>query len=246
MYDPVKDGLKKHIEGVLYNEAKPPPILSDVVHCFWEMKTKAPLKEAFTVHAIPDACTNILFNQQETHIAGITALKTRYTELNLGKDFNYAGIQLFPGVWQGNGDETKDSFVGTAYTGDMPLIDINIQTAPLSFEEKQPIFAALILSLMSKQIVIRNPITHKILSQLETLTSVSEMAALTHLSPRQLQRNLKSSTGFSPHDFLKVMRLQQSLKQHNLDRYTDQSHFIRSFKAITGYTPSDYYKKYDV
>jgi AraC-like DNA-binding protein len=72
------------------------------------------------------------------------------------------------------------------------------------------------------------------------------MAGITHLSPRQLQRTLKRTTGFSPHDFLKVLRLQQSLKQYNLDRYTDQSHFIRSFKKITGYTPTEYFRRYDV
>jgi AraC-like DNA-binding protein len=72
------------------------------------------------------------------------------------------------------------------------------------------------------------------------------MAAITHLSSRQLQRNLKKSTGFSRHDFIKVIRLQHSFKKHYLDAYTDQSHFIRSFRKITGYTPAEYYRKYDV
>ena len=37
MYDPVKDGLERSVDGVTYLEARPPAELADVVHCFWEM-----------------------------------------------------------------------------------------------------------------------------------------------------------------------------------------------------------------
>ncbi len=246
MYDPIKDGMEKNIGDVIYNEAKPPEHLKNIVHSYWQMKTDTPLDEDFTLHAIPDACINILFNQQETDIAGITGLKTTYTELNLGKDFHYAGIQFFPGVWQGNPDETKDRFVGSKYVGKLPLIDVNFQTASLSFVDKLPIFTALVASLVEQKIVEQNKVVQKILTNLDCVHSVSDMADIVHHSPRQLQRILKEATGFSPHDFLKVMRLQQSLKEQDVDLYTDQSHFIRSFKKITGYTPTQYFRKYDV
>ncbi len=246
MYDPIKDGIEKCSGTVIYNEAKPPDELRDIVHSYWQLKTETSLEDNFTLHAIPDACINILFNQKDTDIAGITGLKTTYIELNLGRDFDYAGIQFFPGVWQGNRNETKDSFVGSKYLGQLPLIGINVKTASLSFLDKLPIFTNLVSSLVEQSIVERNMDVKKILSNLDRIHSVSEMAEVTHYSPRQLQRILKQSTGFSPHDFLKVMRLQQSLKEHNVDLYSDQSHFIRSFKKITGYTPTDYFRKYDV
>jgi AraC-like DNA-binding protein len=69
---------------------------------------------------------------------------------------------------------------------------------------------------------------------------------LVGLSPRQLQRNLKQSTGFSPHDLLKVLRIQQSFRQHYLNLYADQSHYIHSFRKVTGYTPAKYILKFDV
>ena len=73
------------------------------------------------------------------------------------------------------------------------------------------------------------------------------MAKILGLSSRQLQRNLKKETGFSPHDFLKILRIQHTLDgQDYANSYADQSHFIRSFREATGYTPSDYNKKYDV
>jgi len=66
------------------------------------------------------------------------------------------------------------------------------------------------------------------------------------ISARQLQRTLKHTTGFTPHDFLKVLRLQQSLNGNDTWSYADQSHFIHSFRNATGYTPGKYARKFDV
>ena len=72
------------------------------------------------------------------------------------------------------------------------------------------------------------------------------MASVCDLSARQLQRVLKSTTGFTPHDFLKVLRLQQSLNGNDTWDYADQSHFIHSFRRATGYTPGKHARKFDV
>ena len=85
MYEPVKDGVEKSVEGVTYVEAPPPSELGDLVHCYWQMRTEQELEADFTLHAIPDACVNILFDQLDTRIAGVTALHTTHTELNLGR-----------------------------------------------------------------------------------------------------------------------------------------------------------------
>ena len=246
MYEPLKDGIEKGPGPVIFREVRPPKALSGLVHSYWQLKAETPLTEDFTLHAIPDACINILLNQKDTEIAGVTGLKTTYAELNLGKSFDYAGIQFFPGVWQGDRNETQDRFVGTKYVGQLPLIEMNRETAELAFEDKGPVFTRFVSRFAEQGVIAQSATVQKILAHLDAINSVSEMADLVHHSPRQLQRILKQATGFSPHDFLKVMRLQQSLKAHHIDLYTDQSHFIRSFKKITGYTPTDYFQKYDV
>ncbi|PWQ93507.1 helix-turn-helix domain-containing protein [Leucothrix arctica] len=246
MYDPIKDGIEKSNQSVKYQETKPPSDIANLVHNFWELKTDAPLVDDFQYHALPDACVNILFNLQDTDIAGVTALRTTYETLNLGKDFHYVGIQFYPGVWQGDLSETSDSYVGTPYLGDLPLIETNKKLTSVDFLAQQPIFSALVSQLAEQKLVAVNTVTQKLLENLDAIHTVTDMAKLTHMSSRQLQRNLKQSTGFSPHDFLKVIRLQQSFKQHYLDAYSDQSHFIHSFRKITGYTPAEYFRKYDV
>jgi AraC-like DNA-binding protein len=245
-YSPIRDGIDKTVRSVRYTEAKPPNHLSGLVHCFWELRTDSPLQNDFCLHALPDACVNILFNQVDTNIAGITALRTTYEVLNLGKTFHYVGIQFFPGVWQGNRDEIADRFVGTPYSGQLPLIETSNEMASLDFTAKQSVLSDLVQQLIDEELVVANAITQNILTNLDDIHSVADMAAMTGMSPRQLQRTLKRTTGFSPHDLLKVLRLQQSFKQHYLESYSDQSHFIHSFRKITGYTPTRYADKFDV
>ncbi|MGL4576207.1 MAG: helix-turn-helix domain-containing protein [Burkholderiaceae bacterium] len=246
MYSPVQDGIEKTVRSVRYTEAKPPSSLAGFVHCFWELKTERALAEDFVLHALPDACVNILFNQVDTNIAGITALRTTYTTLNLGKTFHYVGIQLFPGVWQGSKQEIVDHFVGTPYLGNLPLIETSDELAKHDFAAKQSVLAELVHWFIDKQLVTANFVTEKILTNIENIQTVADMAAITGITPRHLQRTLKQTTGFAPHDLIKVLRLQQSFKQHYLDLYADQSHFIHSFRKMAGYTPAKYAEKFDV
>ena len=72
------------------------------------------------------------------------------------------------------------------------------------------------------------------------------MAEVAGLSSRQLQRTLKAHTGFTPHNLLKVLRLQFSFRNDYHLAFADQSHFTHSFRGATGYTPGRFFKKYDV
>lgn len=246
MYDPVKDGIAKQVQEVRYWEAKPPGDLTELVHCFWELKTDSVLDDPFCLHVLPDACVNILFNLIDTRIAAVTARKTTYVELNLGKMFHYAGIQFLPGVWRGNRDEIMDGFVEDPYLGRLPLVATGNELVKLDFHSKLPVLSELVRWFVKNRLVTRNAVTTRILSNIAAIRSVTDMAAFANLSPRQLQRTLKQTTGFTPHDLLKVLRLQHSFKGHYLDFFADQSHFIHSFRKVVGYTPAEYFKTFDV
>lgn len=246
MYDPIKDGMEKTASLVRYTVEKPPAQLSGWVHSYWELKTENTLADDFCLLAMPDACVNILFNQAETDVAGVTALRTQHEVLNLGKSFHYVGIQLLPGVWQGDPHEIADQFVGTPYSGELPLVAASRELAKHDFPAKLEVMSGLVQWFIDAKLVVSNPVTEKILATLDQIRTVEDMAAVVCLSPRQLQRRLKQTTGFSPHDLLKVLRIQQSFKQHYLDLYADQSHYIHAFRKVTGYTPAKYIEKFDV
>lgn len=246
MYDPIKDGIHKKFDSVQFNEVNPPKELESMIHSYWEIKTNAILNEDFILHVIPDACVNVLLNLLDTKIAAITMRKTEYVALNLGKSFHYAGIQILPGMWQGNPKEILSGFVDRPYHGNLPLVETANQLLHLEFAEFYPVFTNLVKTLMKQGFVQKNNLVGIILENLDEIESVEDMAAYGNLSPRQLQRKIKQTTGFSPHDLLKILRLQKAFKGHYLDFYTDQSHFIHSFRKITGYTPKEYFKHFDV
>lgn len=246
MYDPVKDGVEKSVPSMVYVEVQPPRALADLVHCYWEMKTEADLTEDFELHALPDACVNVLFDQHDTTIAGVTALHTTHTTLNLGRSFHYVGVQFFPGVWRRAAEDTVDHYVGEPYDGDLPLIETGQTLAALDMTAKQDVLTDFVNGLVDNNVIERNPVTAAILTNINDIYSVADMASAAALSPRQLQRTLKETTGFTPHDLLKVLRLQHTFRQDYLLSFTDQSHYTHSFRKLTGYTPGQFQKKFDV
>lgn len=151
-----------------------------------------------------------------------------------------------PGVWCGDRAALAYGIVNTPYDGPLPLTAVNASLIGQSTETQLATLSALIDDLLGHKLLAPNPVTEAIFAHIEDIHSVADMAEVAALSTRQLQRVLKRTTGFTPHDFLKVLRLQQSLLGEPALSYADQSHFIHAFKAATGYTPGQYTKKFDV
>lgn len=83
---------------------------------------------------------------------------------------------------------------------------------------------------------------------------VEELAGISCLSPSQFRRRFNEEVGMSPKEYSKVIRtkyitaLLRNTSEINLTRltyelgYFDQSHFIRDFKSVTGYSPGQFMK----
>lgn len=246
MYNPKGNGKEKTVREVQFVETEPPVHLQGIVHRFLELNTHGPLPEDYRFHALPDACTYIVFDQLNRDIAGVSRLRAQSEEFNLGQMFHFINIRFLPGVWQGNPDQMIHGIVDAPYTGDLPLLEVNQKLSKQGFADSQTLLCELVEMLIAQELVAPNPITEKIFQHLDDVMSVADMAELANLSPRQLQRTLKRTTGFAPHDFLKILRLQQSLNGSDTWSYADQSHFIHSFRKATGYTPGKYARKFDV
>ncbi len=246
MYSPKGNGKDKAVQSVQFVEAEPPNHLRGIVHRYLELNTQGALPDDYRFHALPDACTYIVFDQLNAHIAGVSQLRAASEEFNLGKMFHYVNIRFLPGVWQGNLDQVAYGMVDAPYVGDMPLIDINRQLSGQNFVDQQGVLSKLVEGLVERKLVAPNPVIEVIFQHLDEIHTVADMAKASNISTRQLQRTLKRTTGFAPHDFLKVLRLQQALNGDDTWNYADQSHFIHSFRKATGYTPGKYSRKFDV
>ena len=82
---------------------------------------------------------------------------------------------------------------------------------------------------------------------------VGELAHILNVNSRTLERRFKVTLGFSPKMFIRLVRFQKIVEKlrslptsHRLTDiahefgYTDQSHFIRDFKALSGVSPSSF------
>lgn len=85
--------------------------------------------------------------------------------------------------------------------------------------------------------------------------SIAEIARKHKISQKTLIRHFEQHIGKTPSDFRKIVRFRNALKQKArentednltdityISRYFDQSHMIKDFKVLTGYTPKDFFK----
>jgi hypothetical protein len=149
----------------------------------------------FFLHVLPDACVNILFNVADTRIAAITALQVTHEVLNLGKTFHYTGVQLLPGVWQGNRDEIFDTFVDTPYSGSLPLIETSGNLSASDFPANQLVLSELVRRLVHEKQIVANTVIEKILASIPDIRTVADMAVIAGISPRHLQRADQAGDG---------------------------------------------------
>ncbi len=245
-YDPVQYGVPGDTHSVSYVETNPSAELAPFVHRFWELRTNAPLHKDFSLHLLPDASIHVAFNIRVGGAVGLSAVGTHAALLPLGTEFHFVGIRLRPGVWQGGPREITRGVISRPYDGELPLAETRSRLDDMDLSGAAPLLSDLVGNLLHDTLIAENPLTNAICAQVEDLRSVADMAKLVGLSARQLQRVLTQSTGFQPHDFLKILRLQYSFRDHYLTHYADQPHFIRCFRSLTGYTPTRYRRVFGV
>ena len=86
--------------------------------------------------------------------------------------------------------------------------------------------------------------------------TIAEIAQKNRISQKTLIKHFEQHIGKTPSDFRKIVRFRNALKQKALEnkegnltdityisRYFDQSHMIKDFKVLTGYTPKEFFKK---
>lgn len=107
-----------------------------MVHRYIKIWTDKPLKCDYRFHALPDACTYLIFDQLKPDVVGPATLGGKSMEFNLGRIFHYVNIRFFPGVWQ---SDRVRSFVGQinqSYDGNLPLLAINQELLGQPFDQQ--------------------------------------------------------------------------------------------------------------
>ena len=139
--------------------------------------------------------------------------------------------------------------------------DINAFTNQLltykNVQQKINAITELLLSFFEKK---KQNLDYKIKQAIESIIqtkgqeNISLIAEKLKLNIRTFERRFLNETGLKPKQFAKIIQFQASLEQLTVEDFTkltdivyqngfsDQSHFIRVFKAFTGKTPKAFKK----
>lgn len=238
--------------------------LQPYIYCYWELRTNAPLEDAFCYRVVADGCVDIYFdlaNPADNYVMGIC---NQYTEFMLANTFRYFGIRFLPTMfsqlfripasdlsnrYQQLTDVVPDvaRFITTQFNPGIETKEICNrldqffikQLSRASFDNDSRLYDAI-------DIILKNAGVLNLESSLDT-----------GISPRQLRRLFLYYIGDTPKTFCRIVRFQnilrakpsnQSLKKNKLFfdvGFFDQAHFIRDFKNFYGVTPSKAFGRQD-
>lgn len=252
-----------------YKMYAPADALKPYVRYFWSLESNisSPLQNFRTM---ADGCPGLVFQHADNGVyyqydkelpeTFLYGQSTRFAELNLTGTFKTLGIFFYPSaiklLFGINAHELTDS-----------CLDMDAEARKQGFYLSEQLAAA---SSISEKIVIlsaylmfqiRNNAHHKdevmgfVLSaimQSKGSMPLKDLQEKVQMSERTFERKFKEYVGISPKLFTRICRFQASLSQMRNSKfdklsdiafendYADQSHFIRSFKEFTGFSPNQY------
>lgn len=242
MYTPIQPGITRSWQtSVSYEERAPAAFQAGLAHCFWRLRSRQRLEGGFRYLVLPDGCIDIIFDLSSgRQFDGALVMTPNFkaVELDLAPWFDYAGIRLRPGVWS---DRPLD-IVGNALEVDdiagVDLAEVSRRLRSADTDQVWTVLQALTAGLARAGAIAPNYLIDRIINS--QASTVADIAQTTSYSQRQVRRIIRERAGFRPHDFIKVIRFQQSLGAGGRDGFADQSHYIREFRRIVGMTPGQF------
>ena len=238
---------------------RPREELRPYVRYFWVLKSDEP----FSILTFPIGCPQIILHKKTPLY--IPELGKRQSQFTISGQVNFSAhiqsdgsLEMIVAVFY---PHSIGMFIDTPPSAfyDLEISGYDIENRQLN-EIAQRIFDCenikecvdiLEIFLMSKMDVPLNII--RIGKSVSTLlhapyTSVSTLADSACLSKRQFERVFRDTVGMNPKEYARIVRFQKALwlMQRGESNYagiaaecgySDQSHFIRNFKELSGYTP---------
>nr|WP_294948627.1 helix-turn-helix transcriptional regulator [uncultured Mucilaginibacter sp.] len=243
---------------MLYKEYLPHPYLRDRVECYWKFVVEPvtdgsiePLSHVFP----PDGSCSLLFiNMASFHHKAIVFVgpTTIIKEIPVFSNSISFGIRLKPGcsLWL---NATEPAAIANSVIQYQPE-DISawqqeiLTQMELSFDNKALLDDILMKvkpeSSVEPDARIVNVVDFVIARNGQA--TLTEVADVSHLSPRQLQRLFTKETGIAIKQFCQMRRLRKAIIDLHIQHRTypemvaergfaDQAHYYKSFKNVAGY-----------
>jgi len=255
-----------------FEQIQPPAYLRDHIRYIWTLESTEPDATPKTFAPVADGCPGLIFQQSDMirdqddkklpdlFLYGQT---TKHTTLRTEGKFNTIGIYFYPNA-------LKSIFGINAEELTNECVDVNLISQKQGFRLSEQlvnnpdingqieILNAYLFSLVQKnKVPIDNGTQYAITSIITSKGNVplKELLEKLNVSERSFERKFKETVGISPKMFSRICRFQASLNQlrnNDFDKlsdiafendYSDQSHFIRTFKEFTGISPYQFSKQ---
>ena len=247
-----------------YQQILPQKRLTPWVRYFWILENGIGEKSTQFLNPLADGCPGIIFQHSsagtfhdqvknslpEVFLYGQT---TRPINLQLEGRFKTVGVCFNPlglkSLFKFHASELTDSCI------DLTLLMNNLKERLLnspSVKDQIQIFSSGILDLVNATQPSTDPAAEFAVSRIVEACGNIQLTALqkdVQLSERSLQRKFEQHVGIAPKLFARICRFQAAVAQLNHSSfdnlsdiaydhgYSDQSHFIRSFKEFAGLSP---------
>jgi AraC-like DNA-binding protein len=248
----------------------PPPSLAKYVAYFWSLQ--CPYGDTHDITMFANEVSGILFQ----HHNGRTALKrTTGGQAATGADLPHAfvyGRRTSPGslIARGPFELTGAVFRSQGLPGLLRLNPGDFSSGPIAVDDlfadglRERLLNARStqrrLSILARFLRSRvddalpaDPVVSEslqLLRQQVRTIRIPRLLAHLRMSERQLERRFKSAVGVSPHQYFRILRLQEAVHLLRTQQfvtmaalaselnYADQSHFIKDVKELSGYVPT--------
>lgn len=252
--DGAKSDAVTHVE-TSYREFRPPPQLADRLVCFWTSKAVGP-QPIHQQRVLPDGCVDIVWiGDREPTVAGPA---TRHVVVPLPTGVEIIGLRFQPGSVQTLLGVPADELLNAS----VPLADIWGRSAagfsdPVRDGGPVRVRRNLLVQASLQRFADADAGDRAVAACVAWLGRkragrVEDLAEISDLSPRQLQRRFRAAVGYGPKTFQRIVRLQRLLDLSAHDTaaanglaglahhagYADQAHMSREVRELTGRPPS--------
>nr|WP_298998345.1 helix-turn-helix domain-containing protein [uncultured Allomuricauda sp.] len=260
-YKPIQPSVSGSDNEISYQESKPSKEIENFIYCFWQLRTRKPLKKGYNYRVVSDGCIDIFFNHKQPTENFVMGFCRKFTQFPIGKEFDYIGIRFLPSAFPHLFGVNAKALSNQSQELKKALPDFSkwIDTEIKASNSYHTVVRKLNQKL--KELSKSNQIHYdrRFLNALNLIFQKNgyldtEKDLNIGLSPRQLRRIFNFYIGTTTKSFSNVVRFQhilnakpskQSLKENKMYYdigFFDQAHFIKNFKTFYGVTPSEAFR----
>lgn len=255
-----------------YKQFDIPPYLKDKVHSFWTLEDDGRHDLPKVFRTIADGRPGLIFQHTDSgtfykddkklpplFLYGAT---TTHSLIRLKGNFRATGVFFNPlvlrTVFDLDASALTDDCIDGATLRKAAAQNLLEQLLHATDGQQQVnLLSGFISGAMQKEAPAQDKVQYAVNRIIATKGNISidELARDVYVTERSLERAFKAFVGVSPRLFIRISRFREAMQQMArggserltdiaLDHdYADQSHFSRTFREFTGFTPKQYLKQ---